>query len=134
MCQVLRCDNKPDGHRVAVHSSPLFEVAVCAEHHARIEAGETCTYSWKDNVIYMGTDLQAEGILKVTDFTTRESGGRLHGVEDVAPSDPVITLHMETLSGEPHEPIQVVIPEQLRKMLAFWIDRDLPYPGPARDE
>lgn len=133
MCRVLRCP-KPNAHVIVLQRAPLYEAAVCAEHQAQIEAGAAWTYDAVDNVIYMGTDVQAEGILKVTGGESVEGVGWLRGVEGVEPTDPVITLNVETLTGEPRDPIQLVVPKHLRRIVAWWIDRDLPQPPPVTDK
>lgn len=117
-CAVLRC---PHAARHLLRplepGSTIQTASVCDDHKQQVDAGEPWYLDSADDAVYLGPDLLARGLHRVTGVSGALSPD---GLSDVDGMLKVLTVHYVTLGGDgaPEQIEFVMTPETKAQLIA----------------
>lgn len=122
-CAVIRCSRPAAAVRImSLPDTVLLEEVVCAEHNAAMDAGEPWYWNAKDDrgVIYMGSDLQAEGVRILSDMGFSGSMDRASGINE---RHTRFTISHTDLAGSDEQRLDLLLTGPQARELAEWLER-----------
>jgi hypothetical protein len=88
---------------------------VCGAHHAAMEAGDPWLFDGTERVFYVGADLRARGLRRVTGISVQATRDRLNDLDGLQ----VLTIFYATVgSDDPDDSIELVMDRHLQAYVA----------------